>query len=500
MINRLFRMALRALHALLRPVFFTMMGALIAVVVFAVIYLNNKPDLSVWHTVFLDEEFSISSGVDSFEDYLKLEDRLFQELEQEIYSKVPESKKTIVNRFNKGSKTDPTVRSQNWNRTFELSVDDPPFGVLLLHGLSDSPYSLRSLGKQMHADGAYVVGLRIPGHGTAPSGLRRTTFEDMAAAVELAMQHMKSKVGNAPVFIVGYSNGGALAVHFTNNSLMDASLTAPAGLILFSPEIGISPAAAYAGVQAWIGERLRLNKLAWNSVEIEFDPYKYNSFALNAGILAYHATQLVSAQLNDLVESGQIGKMPPILAFQSAADATVEAEVLVRELFDKLEAGNHELVIFDVNQVYEAQGLLAKALDVKGLISAEDLAYKVSVVTNKSQKTLATVLHERAAGSPQVDTQDLDASWPLDVYSLAHIALPFTPDDPLYGSMGAGLVDEQDVRLGSLAVHGERNTLLIPISALARQHWNPFYSVVTEKTRAFTSLYAKAEGRVLDPQ
>ena len=47
--------------------------------------------------------------------------------------------------------------------------------MLLLHGYSDSPYSLRGFGAMMRDAGAHVVGLRIPGHGTAPSALKYTT-------------------------------------------------------------------------------------------------------------------------------------------------------------------------------------------------------------------------------------------------------------------------------------------------------------------------------------
>ena len=58
--------------------------------------------------------------------------------------------------------------------------------MLLLHGMSDAPYSLRALGEALHARGFHVLGLRLPGHGTAPSGLVTATWEDMAAAVALA--------------------------------------------------------------------------------------------------------------------------------------------------------------------------------------------------------------------------------------------------------------------------------------------------------------------------
>ena len=51
-------------------------------------------------------------------------------------------------------------------------------------------------------------------------------------------------------------------------------------------------------------------------------------------------------------------------------------------------------------------------------------------------------------------------SWPDDVYSLSHIALPFSPDDPLYGDDPNS--ENPGIRLGRLALHGENNTLSIP--------------------------------------
>ena len=47
---------------------------------------------------------------------------------------------------------------------FELSGADD-HGVLLIHGLTDSPYSLRRVGQILYERGFYVLGLRLPGHG-----------------------------------------------------------------------------------------------------------------------------------------------------------------------------------------------------------------------------------------------------------------------------------------------------------------------------------------------
>lgn len=59
-------------------------GASLMLVVGFVIYLEGRADLNTWHLVQLDGGFTEQTGLDSFEQYLALEDRLFAELETEI--------------------------------------------------------------------------------------------------------------------------------------------------------------------------------------------------------------------------------------------------------------------------------------------------------------------------------------------------------------------------------------------------------------------------------
>jgi len=61
-------------------------GAVLALVVIFVLFMNNRPDLSIWHLAELDEEFTADSGVSSFKDYLALEDRLFKQLDELVCS------------------------------------------------------------------------------------------------------------------------------------------------------------------------------------------------------------------------------------------------------------------------------------------------------------------------------------------------------------------------------------------------------------------------------
>ncbi len=303
-------------------------GAFIVLLIIGVVYLDSRPDLKVWHTAELDAEFTVDSPVHSFEDYLALEDRLFTQLDKLVYQRLEPQDKQNLNRYYRDSRSDPSRWPRNWNRSFTLSNDNARVGVLLLHGMSDSPYSLHNLGETLHSSGAWVTGLRVPGHGTAPSGLTSVEMEDMVAAVELAMRHMRKKLGDKPIYIVGYSTGGALAVNYALSALQNSDLPVAKGLILMSPAIGVTPAARLAVWQARLGHLLGLNKLEWNVIMPEFDSFKYGSFAVNAGDLVYRLTVAIQEKFNTL-DPQQLREFPPVLAFQSAVDATVEAPDLV---------------------------------------------------------------------------------------------------------------------------------------------------------------------------
>ncbi|MGB6222472.1 alpha/beta hydrolase [Haloferula sp.] len=465
----------------------------VSLISIAVYVLQSRPNLSLWQEVDLDEEFEENSGVTDFAGYLELEDRLFDQLEREVYQKTPPGDAHSVNRYQKGSLTDPTSMPTNWNRTFQLEQKDPKAGVLLLHGLTDSPYSMRSLAEEFHNAGASVIGLRIPGHGTAPSGLVEMTWQDMAAAVRLAAVHLKKSIGDKPFYVVGYSNGGALTVVYTLESLEDESLPRPDGLVLLSPEIGITKVAALAVWQGRLGHWLGLEKLAWTSILYEYNPYKYNSFAVNAGNLAYRITLEIDRRLERMSKAGELDDFPRMLAFQSVVDATVSAPAVVSRLFDRLPENDHELVLFDINHREIIDHLLAKdpSEDLGKILSDSNRKFTLSIVSNSGEEgeaTEAVTIRRRAAGQSTVSIENTDMTWPKEIYSLAHIALPFPGDDPFYGSGDGGKIPT----LGNRALRGERGTLLITPADMLRQKWNPFHPWLVKRALELTKLSAPA--------
>jgi alpha-beta hydrolase superfamily lysophospholipase len=452
------------------------------------VLLEKRPDLNIWHEAELDAEFTVDSKAQNFADYLAIEEKLFAQLDERVYAKIKPEEQTIINRYHRGSLADPDKWSTNWNRTFEFATESPKAGVLLLHGMSDSPYSLRNIGKTLHRSGAWVVGLRIPGHGTAPTGLVEAKWEDMAAAVQLAAEHLKNKIGQQPLYIIGYSNGGALAVHYALAALEDSSLPSVNGLVLISPSIGVSGLAAFAVWQARLGHLLGLDKLAWNSILLEYDPFKYGSFAVNAGDQVHRLTTFIQKHLAALSSSDKLSSFPPVIAFQSVVDATVSTNALIQGLFGKLPEGGHELFLFDVNRFSEIEKILSTdpKQSINDIFDDMNIRFTISLVTNVGKESRHVKVRSKNPHSSDIIETDLGMEWPTGLYSLSHVALPFPIDDPLYGIYDSP--ENPGITLGNVELRGERGVLLIPSSDLIRQRWNPFYPYLEKRVLEFTDL------------
>lgn len=465
-----------------------LLGGFLTLLVQFVLLLQSRPDLELWHEVMLDAEFTASSPEQSFEEYVTLEEQLFAQLRERIFDRVESKELDLVSRYRHGDLSNPGLWPTNWNRTFELPADSPRAGVLLLHGMSDSPYSLRHVGQSLHAQGAWVIGLRLPGHGTAPSGLVRMKWQDMAAAVRLSMHHLRDKVGDRPLYLVGYSVGGALSVQYAVTTLEDTSLPPVSKLVLISPAIGVTRMAALAVWQAQLGHLLGLQKLAWNSIKPEYDPFKYGSFAVNAGDQTYRLTSDIQSRMTALGATGDLDRFPPVLAFQSAVDATVSNSALVDGLLMRLPVDGHELVMFDVNRMTAVVPLLAKdpRPGIDAMLEDEKLPFTISLITNETDKTLSVAELSKKPGDAAVAQTPLAMEWPRDLYSLSHIALPFPANDPLYG----GVISDEGpaITLGNTELRGERGALQISASDMLRLRRNPFYPYLEQRLLEFVQL------------
>ncbi|HMN97032.1 MAG TPA: alpha/beta hydrolase [Phycisphaerales bacterium] len=451
--------------------------------------------LEAWHLRTPAHEFRAAMAKPrgapfTFADYLALEDRLFTELERYLVDAGELDGRSRYLRYVRGGSGDPATFDPNWNRTITLSPPaaadgvPPRRGALLLHGLTDAPYSMRSIAEQLSGAGALAVCLRLPGHGTVPAGLLDVTVEDWMAATAIAWEHLRSALGpDAPIDLVGYSNGGAVGTLFTLERIA-AGEAPPERLILLSPAIGITGFARASNWHRAISWVPLYFKSRWLAVEPEFDPFKYNSFPKNAGAQSWALSQRIDRHLDAAVRSGAIERMPPVLTFQSVVDATVLVGALVTRLYDRLPMNGSELVLVDVNSSSRLDGFYREPqLPLEPLLASSELNYTVVVIGNAAPSSMQITARIHPARSSDVIEVPLAVAWPDDVFSLAHVSVPFPPDDPLYGSRPIA-DDRHRLGLGNLALRGERQVLTVSATEMLRLRHNPFHRFMLERMLA----------------
>jgi alpha-beta hydrolase superfamily lysophospholipase len=459
---------------------------------------RNQAPLQPWHREAPAREWRADDiGPETtLADYMAREDEILREVQQRVEQRLDASQQVLANRYFAGSPMNPAnFKGANWNRTFEFTPAEIRGGALLVHGMSDSPYSMRALARLCEQEGFYALALRMPGHGTVPAGLERADWRDWTAAVRLGVRHVRRAVGDGkPIVLVGYSNGGALALNYAIEAIETNGLPRPDRLVLLSPMIGVTPFAALSRVLPLLSGIPYFDRSAWTSVAVEYNPFKYNSFPANGGLQSHLVTQALGRGLARLSTAGRLRELPPVLTFQSSVDATVLTDAVVTRLYDQLDANGSELVMFDLDRREVRQAIVRpEALSLfKNLFHGQPRPYRLSVVTNATPDGFEVAEKNIAPGQREIVTRDLGQSWPAGVYSLSHVALPFRTDDPLYG-LEPNRQEDYGIRLGLIQLRGERGVLTVSADDVMRLGSNPFFPYLEERTRQW--LAAAAERR-----
>jgi alpha-beta hydrolase superfamily lysophospholipase len=449
---------------------------------------RNKPVLQPWHREAPEREWRAADigPQTTLADYLKREEEVFQGLARRGDAQLEDGQRVLTNRYFAGSPMNPANFSgPNWNRTYAFTPAELRGAALLVHGMSDSPYSMRALARICEQEGFYALALRMPGHGTVPAGLERADWRDWAAAVRLGVRHLRQTIGeDKPIVLVGYSNGGALALQYAIEARASQDLPRPDRLILVSAMIGVTPFAALSRLLPALSGIPYFDRSAWTSVAVEYNPFKYNSFPANGGLQSHLITRNLERNLAALSAEGRMGELPPLLAFQSSVDATVLTDAVVTHLYDRLAPNGSALVMFDLNRLEVLRPVLRPhALNLfDAWVRDEPRAYRLSVVTNAFSGGPEVEERDVSAQARERTTRALGLRWPQGVYSLSHVALPFRPDDPLYG-LEPDTSENYGVRLGQIQLRGERGVLTVAEDDLMRLGSNPFFAYIEERTR-----------------
>jgi esterase/lipase len=153
-------------------------------------------------------------------------------------------------------------------------------GALLIHGLYDSPFIMRDIGRHLQAQGLHVQSILLPGHGTVPGAMLNVTYQEWIQATHYGVTSLSKEVDK--VFLVGFSTGASLSLYHTLNHTYENI----AGLILLAPAIQLPFLSVITNLPPKAG-------FDWLTTNTEIDYSKYRSFTFNSVYQLYQLTELM---------------------------------------------------------------------------------------------------------------------------------------------------------------------------------------------------------------
>lgn len=192
-------------------------------------------------------------------------------------------------------------------------------GVVLCHGFTGTPASLRPWAEALAGEGYSVEVPRLPGHGTRWQELEATRWEDWYAGLERAFLGMRQRCDE--VYVAGLSMGGGLALRLAEVYPGDV-----AGLLLVNPAVlTVRPAAKLAPLLRYILRSVGSIGSDIKRAGVQETAYPRTPTRAAASLFAFF--RVVRPALGAVTA--------PILLFHSRVDHVVEpvnSEVIVREV------------------------------------------------------------------------------------------------------------------------------------------------------------------------
>jgi esterase/lipase len=261
------------------------------------VLLSQGKVLDERHTPVTDAPFPFASG--SFDDYIAYSRRLMQSARQDI---APEVIDNLAPFALEPDAACPRAESGKFEK-----------GVVLIHGLFDSPYSMRPFAEALREQCFYVLGLLLPDHGTRPGDFLDAHWEDWAEATHFATTQLALHAD--ALYLSGHSAGGTLA-------LLEAARNPDvSAMILFAPALGITPAAKYARYIALLGKGFA--GAAWYEVRSDEAVYRYESITFVSAAETYALIEATKAEL--ATQRRQV----PIFMVASLQDNTVSTPAIL---------------------------------------------------------------------------------------------------------------------------------------------------------------------------
>jgi esterase/lipase len=266
----------------------------------------------------------------------------------------------------------------NANTPFELLPADTnkiKYGVLLIHGLFDSPYTMRDIAANLAQHHILSRSILLPGHGTKPGDLMHTSYRDWLSTVQYGIDSLRKDVDR--IILVGFSTGATLSIH---QALNDASI---AGIILLAPALKIR-APVNAIIQSYQFGNWLAGRKEWVNKTDENNAVKYQSVVTRA---------------------------------------IAELGVLMREI--RLDSQNKQLLCPTL--------LIASREDET--ISTRTAINYFQKKCNEDSKILLFTTRNEVPNDSRIEIRQFQPS--LNIRHISHLSLPHAPENAYYGSQGS---------------------------------------------------------------
>jgi len=331
----------------------------------------------------------------------------------------------------------PRERQIAWRMPFEATPDSrcdraETAGLLLVHGLADTPTVFRGLAERLSARCVHVRAILLPGHGTRPGDLVTAESEQWLEHVRAHAAGLAERVDR--LYLGGHSIGGALA---TQVALERDDID---GLVLFAPAWGLR-GFGFAMWAATLAEPF----IDFIELEPELNPVKYETLATNVG----DEVRETLARVDDALSGADTIELPTVVA-ASAADSVIDTDVLQRVFRQRFVHPRNRMVVYR-----DARDPLPEWWQSERMVA-------------------------------------FDAYLPDQrIVEFSHQSLPVSPDHPLYGRDGplhhclepnglsrTACLDEDPATIWYGAYRGadERD----PNRTTARLTWNPHFDALVE--------------------
>ncbi len=193
----------------------------------------------------------------------------------------------------------------------------------MVHGLTDSPHSMRELARLFHAQGYNVAAILLPGHGTRPQDLLRVTLKEWRDETDFGLD-AAAALGRT-VSLAGFSTGGALVLDALRRNCASPAPCDFGDVFLFTPALKLVsrlvPWACLPGV-APIMKAVH----PW-AMDTRGDANRYGKMALNAVCQLRRLIQDNDAARSELL-SAIAARGLGFFALATAVDAAVDSDAV----------------------------------------------------------------------------------------------------------------------------------------------------------------------------